>query len=337
MAETAAEALGNLDLFSDVSSCDLATLAKLVGLQAVGAGVDIGVQGEVGSRFWILLDGEVEVTTATASTKRRLAVARRGAILGELAVLRSVPRNATLRTLCACRVASGGPDALEFLLGIEAVRERIQDIAARRLAQDCKPIPVALKDGSGIFLRPLLPSDRTALVQAVRKLSAESLRRRFFSSAQPSQKLLDYLVDIDFVDHFAWVAIDAGDGSGLATARYVRTDNPSTAEVAFATTDDNQGRGIGTVLLGALGVAAQQAGVEHLIAHVLEENAAMRAVFAKASGTAKRDEPGVLAVTLDPADASELIAPPLRATIISAVRDIVTAASVALVGHTASR
>ncbi|MGC8512382.1 MAG: GNAT family N-acetyltransferase [Acidimicrobiales bacterium] len=334
MAESIPETLAGLELFSGASSYELTALAKLMELHSLGAGVVLGAQGEIGTRFWILLDGEVEVTTVSASTATRLAVASRGAILGELAVLRSVPRNATLRTLSACRVVSGSSDALDFLLGIEPVRERIQDIAARRLAQDCKPIPVELNDGSGVLLRPLLPGDRTALVQAVRRLSAESLRRRFFTSAQPSQKLLDYLVDIDFVDHFAWVAIDAGDGSGLATARYVRTDDPLTAEVAFATTDENQGRGIGTVLLGALGVTAQQAGVEHLVAHVLEDNSAMRAVFAKASGTTRRDEPGVLAVTLDPGDASMLIAPALRATIGSAVRDIVTAASVALAGHT---
>lgn len=336
MAETLPDALERLDLFVGVSTCDLTGLAKLMELQTVCAGMNLGAQGEVGTRFWILLDGEVEVTATSASTSTRLAVARSGSILGELAVLRSLPRNATLRTLSACQVVSGGSDALGFLLGIEPVRERIQDIAARRLAQDCKPIPIELKDGSGVLLRPLLPSDRTALVQAVRRLSAESLRRRFFSSAQPSQKLLDYLVDIDFVDHFAWVVIDADDGSGLATARYVRTDDPLTAEVAFATTDENQGRGIGTLLLGALGVAAQQAGIERLVAHVLEDNSAMRAVFAKASGVTTRDEPGVLAVTMSPDDASKLLAPASRAAIAPAVRDIVTAASVALVGNTKS-
>lgn len=337
MADTPPEVLAVLDLFTGASTGDLVALARLMELQSVSAGVILGAQGELGTRFWILLDGEVEVTATAASVTTRLAVARSGAIIGELAVLRRVPRNATLRTLVDCRVVSGAADALEFLLGIEPVRERIQDIAAKRLAEDCKPIPLELKGGSEILLRPLLPSDRTAFVQAVRKLSAESLRRRFFSSAQPSQKLLDYLVDIDFVDHFAWVAIDAGDGTGLAIARFVRTDNPLTAEMAFATTDENQGRGIGTVLLGALGVAAQQAGVERLVAHVLEDNAAMRAVFAKASAVATRDEPGVLATTVDPSDASKLLSPHSRAVIASAVRDIVTAASVALAGSSKSR
>ncbi len=331
MAENLPEVLADLELFRGVPASYLSALADLMEMQSVCAGFNLGVQGEVGSRFWILLEGEVEVIVTTAESATRLAVACRGAILGELAVLRSVPRNATLRTLCDCKVVSGGAEALDFLLGVRSVRERIQEVAARRLAQDCKPIPVELKDGSFVLLRPLLPTDRTALVEAVRKLSAESLRRRFFSSAQPSQKLIDYLVDIDYVEHFAWVAIDAKDGSGLATARYVRTDNPLTAEVAFATTDDNQGRGIATVLLGAIGVAAKQAGVELLVAHVLDDNAAMRAVFAKASGVTTRDEPGVLAVRLEPDKASELLAPPTREAVGAAVRDIVTAASVALI------
>jgi len=94
--------------------------------------------------------------------------------------------------------------------------------------------------------------------------------------------MVDYLVHIDYVDHFAWVVLDADNlQRGLATARFVRLTQPEIAEMAFGTVDRYQGRGIGTFLLGAIGVAAEQAGVTTLVAHVLEDNRPMRAVFAK--------------------------------------------------------
>lgn len=119
----------------------------------------------------------------------------------------------------------------------------------------------------------------------------------------------------------------------MATARYVRTSMPGEAEVAFATTDDNQGRGLGTLLLGAIGVAAAQARIDRLVAHVLDDNTAMRAVFAKADATTARDEPGIVSVTIETQKAALLIEPAMRGQLAGAVHDIVTAASVALIDH----
>lgn len=333
MPQDPSAAFSSLDLLKGATSADLANLAARMSIDTVESGVELGRQGDKGDEFWLVIDGTVEVTASTTTGDRRLALAGRGAILGELALLRDQPRSASVRTVEVCRVASGGPDALELLLGIEDVRRRIQELASRRLAEDCRPLHLTLRDGSPVLFRPLLPSDRARLAEAVRHLSAESLRRRFFTASPPSQKLLDYLVDIDFVEHFAWVVIDPASGEGMATARYVRTSIRGEAEVAFATTDDNQGRGLGTLLLGAIGVAAAQAGIDRLVAHVLDDNMAMRAVCAKADGKATRDEPGVVIVTMETQKAALLVDPAIRGQLADAVHDIVTAASVALVDH----
>jgi RimJ/RimL family protein N-acetyltransferase len=151
-------------------------------------------------------------------------------------------------------------------------------------ARDCPPLPTHLPDGTPVVLRPLLPEDKYAFAVAVSALSVESRRRRFFSPSQPNPAILDYLVDIDYMNHFAWIVLDGNPPHpGLGTGRYVREhDDPDTAEVAFGVTDPLQGRGIGTLLFGAVGVAAAEVGIRRLVGHVLVENAPMHAVFAKA-------------------------------------------------------
>jgi RimJ/RimL family protein N-acetyltransferase len=211
------------------------------------------------------------------------------------------------------------------------VRARVRRLASSRLAADLRPVRAELADGTDVLLRPLLPADRHALDAAIHSLSSESIRRRFFSAGTPPDALVSYLVDIDYVDHFAWTVLDAATHEGMAVARYVRPDTASAAEIAFTTVDRYQGRGIGTLLLGAIGVTAVEAGVTELTALVLQDNVAMRAVFAKAGGQSRFDEPGLLNVTVEPARAAALLDPLLAAAIASAVHDVVTAASLALI------
>jgi RimJ/RimL family protein N-acetyltransferase len=288
-------------------------------------------EGEPGDTFGLVLDGRVSVTRKSPAGDRNLDEVGPGSILGELAVLRHQPRTATLTAIGPVKLAVGDREALALLLHIPSVCDRIRRLASARLARDLRPVPARLKDGTLVLIRPLLPADRVGFAAEVHRFSEESLRRRFFTSHPPSQSMIDYLVDIDYVDHFAWIAVDAGDlQKGLATARFVRTPGSHSAEVAFGTSEGYHGRGLGTLLLGALGVAAVEGGVDELVAHVLEDNAPMRAVFAKAHPTVVFDEPGVLRVTMLSRSAAELLDADLRAQLAGAVHDVVTAASLAL-------
>ena len=288
-------------------------------------------QGETGDTFGLVLEGEVRVSLESAHGPRLLADAQVGAILGELAVLRHQPRTATLTALTPAVLAMGGAAAMELMLDVPEVRDRIRRLASARLARDLRPVHASLKDGTPIVVRPLLAEDRAAFDTELHRLSEVSLRRRFFSPASPSESMVDYLVHIDYADHFAWVVLDSNDHSqGLATARFVRLAQPEQAEMAFGTADRYQGRGIGTFLLGAVGVAAVEAGIAKLVGHVLEDNKAMRAVFAKVDSTTHFDEPGVLLVETEAAAAAALLPDATREELASAVHDIVTAASLAL-------
>lgn len=322
--------LSSLPLLDGATADQLARLRDCMSVAEASAGEVLGREGEPGEVFWLLIRGRVEVWAMHGTKRRSLARAGPGSILGELAVLRDRPRTATVTAVEPCRFACGDREAMERLLAIEPVRRRLSRLASTRLAQDVRPVPVALEDGGRLLLRPLLPSDRDAIDAALHALSRQTLRLRFFSTGPPSEKIVDYLVDIDYVDHFAWVALDAETRQGEAVARYVRPPGTTAAEMAFTTADRAQGRGIGTILLGALGVAAGEAGIEELFAYALEDNRAMRAVFAKVGAAVQFDEPGIVQATVDPRRAAALLDESTADALASAVHDVVTAASLAL-------
>ena len=98
----------------------------------------------------------------------------------------------------------------------------------------------------------------------------------------PSERLVDYLIDIDYVDHFAWVAVDSG-AVPLGGASYVRSASDwALADISFLIEDEFQGRGLGTLLMGAIAIAARRNGIACFCADVLAENAPMRAILARA-------------------------------------------------------
>ena len=130
---------------------------------------------------------------------------------------------------------------------------------------------VILRDGALITVRAIEPEDRGALAAGFEALSAESRYRRFFSAvSELTDRQLDYLTRVDHHDHEALVAL-ADDGTGIGVARYVRT-GPGEAEPAIAVADDWQGRGVGSVLLGALSERALDEGITHFNAIVLAAN-----------------------------------------------------------------
>lgn len=135
---------------------------------------------------------------------------------------------------------------------------------------------VALDDGTRIRIRPIRPDDKEALARAAERASPETRYRRFMG---PVDKLSDaqlrYLTEVDYVDHFAWVALnlDEEGAPGVGVARYVRDkDDPSAAEAAVAVVDDHHGRGLGTLLLEALALQAAENGIKRFRGVALASN-----------------------------------------------------------------
>ena len=157
---------------------------------------------------------------------------------------------------------------------------------------------VILADGGSAHLRPVRPDDAPALQQLYESLSDESRYLRFFSPAPPALAgTIGPRVEIN-ERHFGLV-VESGDAI-VGVADYYRTLD-DVAEAAFTVRDDQQGRGLGTLLLDHLAEVAAARGIHYFVAQVLARNQPMRRVFRDAGFevTWSRFEIGVVEVTLD--------------------------------------
>jgi acetate---CoA ligase (ADP-forming) len=154
---------------------------------------------------------------------------------------------------------------------------------------------VALRDGSTVHVRPARAGDAPAVRAFYERLSPESTALRFFSSFPNLDSTVAWATEVDYQQRYSLLAI-GGEGRVLGHAGWEREPGrPNRAEVALAIADAMQGKGLGTILLGQLAEAAEQAGVEVFGAEVLPHNYQAVQVF-RDSGfpVTTRTVPGVL-------------------------------------------
>lgn len=140
---------------------------------------------------------------------------------------------------------------------------------------------VRLKGGTKVTLRLIRASDKQLLLEGFERLSAQSRYTRFLA---PKQRLTDddlrYLTEVDGIDHLAVVAVlrsTFGNDEGVGVGRFVRLkDLTDTAEPAVTVADDQQGKGLGSILLHRLSEAAWERGIRQFRCEVLAENTRVR-------------------------------------------------------------
>jgi len=140
------------------------------------------------------------------------------------------------------------------------------------------PVEGLLDDGTRVLFRPLRPDDADGLRDAFRRLSPESRYRRFFYAIDHlTDDQLRYLTELDYVNHFAWLALlQDPPHLGIGIGRWIRVqDDPATAEAAVTVVDDHQRRGVGGALLRLMAESAIERGVRSFRAEVLGGNQAM--------------------------------------------------------------
>jgi protein lysine acetyltransferase len=286
-------------------------------------------EGEVGDFFFVVINGEFDVYRSN----RHIARLGPGSVVGELSLITGVPRSTTVIACSTVIAKRGSAEDFAELLECDAIRDHFANVAAARLAANVDAVPFVTKADFLGELRPLLPSDRHAYLELLSKLSPRSRRLRFFTPAPPTERMINYFLDIDFIDHFAWVVLDRSTSphTGCGVARFIRsTTDPQQAEAAFVVIDDYQSRGIGTVMLGAVAVAADAVGITTLTAEVLDENESMRAVFGRVEPIWTRLDRGVLQATMSVDRARGLLTPQLDAALRSSVLGLGFAAEIGL-------
>ena len=157
----------------------------------------------------------------------------------------------------------------------------------------------ALDDGTPIRFRRITPDDKDLLQNGFQMLSPQSRYRRFFSMVDHlSEKQLRYFTEVDFVDHYAWIA-EIPDGIGLGVVRWIRLkDESDVAEGAVTVIDTYQNRGIGKALLWLGARSAIEAGIRAIRVSVLSENDPVLAWLKEAGAAPGRWSGGVLEVDI---------------------------------------
>ena len=157
-----------------------------------------------------------------------------------------------------------------------------------------------MRDDTELYLRPVLPGDSERTSDGSIEFSSETLYRRFQTTRTPTNSLMTYLFEVDYKHHFVWVMTDGEDGPVVADARFVRDEtDPTLAEVAFIVGDDYQGRGVGSLLMAALAVAARGDGIRRFSARVLSDNLAMRKILDRFGAQWHREDLGVVTTVID--------------------------------------
>ena len=283
--------LARCDVLAAAARADLESLAKFLTPFAAPAGTVLLRRGEVAEHFLLMTSGSARVAFGEDAAQKVTVVAE-GSILGEMALLRGTRRSATVTAMTGTRGLKGGRAAFARLLAIPGVLDKVVTTARQRLAAGMVPVPVTLRDGTTAGLRPVYPGDQQELMRG-ELFSARTRYQRFLGPGQVTAALARYLTEVDYVDHFAWVALDGADVL-VGGVTYVRSaSDPALADISLMINDEFQGRGLGTLLIGAVAIAARRNGISRFCADVLAENAPARAILNHAGITWEPAEAGV--------------------------------------------
>jgi GNAT superfamily N-acetyltransferase len=165
------------------------------------------------------------------------------------------------------------------------------------------PERVKLRDGSRLLVRPIRADDKPLILAGFERLSLRSRYRRFFAPLQSlSSDDLAYLTEVDHHDHEAMIGLDPGGGDAVGVARYVRSADPTEAEVAVVVADAWHNRGVATALLDHLVPRARERGITHFVALVTSDNEQALDLFrslAPGGREPRRSESGHIELVID--------------------------------------
>lgn len=108
--------LRKVPLFADMPEHDLDTLCHLVEEHELAAGEVLFSEGSVGEMAYVIEEGELDILKMTDGREVLLAVRGRGEVIGEIALLVSMPRTATVRARTDVKLLAISQEQLERLL-----------------------------------------------------------------------------------------------------------------------------------------------------------------------------------------------------------------------------
>ena len=134
--EEDATLLSKVDLFANVAPRRLKLLALASSRVLFNPGEDLCVEGDEGNEAFILISGEAEVKITTPSGVATVARLKRNDIVGEMAILRDMPRTATVTAASdVTTLRIGKQDFLNLMREFPEVAVAVMRSLADRLAR----------------------------------------------------------------------------------------------------------------------------------------------------------------------------------------------------------
>jgi acetyl coenzyme A synthetase (ADP forming)-like protein len=200
------------------------------------------------------------------------------------------------------------------------------------------PVPewesdVVTADGATVHLRPMRPDDEQRVAEMFDATSDDSVYLRYFS---PVKRATATRLEMDGLGEQGHVARVAVLGDKLVGSARYDLIAPAIAEVAFVVPDEQQGRGIATLLLEHLAAIARSQGIHTFVAETLASNTRMLGVFSAAGWPRRtRFDAGVVHTefAIDPSPASlEVISEREHAAEAASMGRIMSPGSIAVLG-----
>jgi predicted MFS family arabinose efflux permease len=132
--------LRRIPIFAPLSATSIERILSELTWLEVPTGDIVIREGDVGDRFYVLAEGRVAISQAGVV----LGSDGAGDYFGEIALLRDVPRTATVTALTPLRLFAIDRDRfLEAVTGHAQSRQRAEAVATARLGNDASPPPVS--------------------------------------------------------------------------------------------------------------------------------------------------------------------------------------------------
>lgn len=110
------EFLNQISLFQGMKQDDLAHIAESVEPVSIKKGDILFHEGDQGSRAYFIKEGAVEIIREANNREVLLAVREAGAVIGEMALLQSLPRSATVRARMDTELYAINKEAFDHVL-----------------------------------------------------------------------------------------------------------------------------------------------------------------------------------------------------------------------------
>jgi acetyltransferase len=188
-----------------------------------------------------------------------------------------------LTTIISPGVGSAGGTSVEEMRTPDKLRS--SELSARPYPAQYVSMWTA-PDGTRVTLRPIRPADEPLMIKFHATLSSRSVSFRYFHAMKLSTRVAhERLTRICFIDYDREMVLVAdrespisGEHEILGVGRLNKIPGTSDAEFAILVSDQFQGMGLGTELLGRLLQIGRAENLEQVLGYILPANVEMQRI-----------------------------------------------------------